>query len=264
MKFTRSKIGPLIGHGRTFAEMRCLARRFFAASVMSTACPALVMLLCLPPISPPAPAQNGRDLPSAISKTQEEAPGWFCRGMPGPGQAALEPLIGTWRVHKEVHATLGRSPDDPPIVSDDLICRRAWIADGRFIEDTTEGTVMKTRYWRRGWLGYSNMDSRYDWVTVDAINSTMMIYHGSSGSGVQAPIVMSGVFTDQGVSGEKNVGKVIGMRTVIRIESSDKQTIELYFTPPDAKEVLADRSTYTRIQRLNAKQSTPHPTRRIE
>ena len=167
--------------------------------------------------------------------------------MPGPGQAALEPLIGTWHVHKEVYATLGRSPDEPPITSDDLICRRVWVADGRFVEDMTEGTVMGTRYWRRGWLGYSNMDARYDWVTIDAINATMMIYHGAPGSGTGMPINMSGVFTDQGVSGGQNVGKLVGMRTVIRIENNGRHIVELYFTPPGGREVLADRSTYTRI-----------------
>jgi hypothetical protein len=180
-------------------RIRRLARGFFVAPVNPTGSPALIVLLCILAISLPASAQSTRDLPSANSKMREGAPDWFRRGMPGPGQAALEPLIGIWRVHKEVYATLGRSPDDPPIISDDLICRRAWIADGRFVEDTTEGTVMRTRYWRRGWLGYSNMDWRYDWVTVDAINSTVMIYHGASGSGAHAPIVMSGVFTDQGV-----------------------------------------------------------------
>jgi uncharacterized protein DUF1579 len=204
-------------------------------------------LACVLVVSPIAYAQSIKAPDASASSARETLPDWFRRGMPGPGQAAIEPLIGTWRVHKEVYATLGRSPDEPPIVSDDLICRRSWIGDGRFIEDTTEGTVMGMRYWRRGWLGYSNMDSRYEWVTVDAINATMMTYRGKPGAGPTTPISMTGAFTDQGVSGAQNVGKSVGMRTVIRIESDVRHIVELYFTPPGGKEVLADRSTYTRI-----------------
>jgi hypothetical protein len=85
----------------------------------------------------------------------------------------------------------------------DLICRREWIAGGRYLEDTTQGTAAGGTYWRRGWLGYSNMDRRYEWVTVDAVNTTMMSYAGALGSGSKMPITMSGVFTDQGVAGEQ-------------------------------------------------------------
>ncbi|TIV11917.1 MAG: DUF1579 domain-containing protein, partial [Mesorhizobium sp.] len=98
------------------------------------------------------------------------------------------PLVGLWRVHFEIHGSLGRSPNDAPLVSDDVFCRREWVAGGRYIEDTTEGTIEGGPYWRRGWLGYSNMDRRYEWVTIDATNSTMMTYVGERGSGNQRPI----------------------------------------------------------------------------
>ena len=68
-------------------------------------------------------------------------PDWYKRGLPSAGHAALEPLVGLWRVHFEIHGSLGRSPDEPPLVSDDIFCRREWVAGGRYIEDTTEGTV---------------------------------------------------------------------------------------------------------------------------
>jgi hypothetical protein len=187
---------------------------------------------------------GGSPTPAAM---QQQMPDWIRRGLPGPGHAALQPLIGTWRVHFEIYGTLGRSGDEPPIVSDDLIAHREWVADGRYIEDTTEGTVEGLRYWRRGWLGYSNMDSRYEWVTIDAINSMMMIYQGSPGSGASSPIDMTGVFTDQGVAGEQAVGKEVPMRTIIRIDGPDRHVIELYFTPPGRSETLATRATYARI-----------------
>jgi len=179
---------------------------------------------------------------------QQPIPDWVRRGIPGTGHAALKPLIGTWRVHKSIYGTMGRSPDLPPIISNEITTRREWVADGHYIEDLTEGTVDGKPYWRKGWLGYSIMDRRYEWVTIDSLNTTMMRYLGKEGSGEEMPISMAGVFTDQGVVNEKTVGKPVGQRTVIRIENNDRHIFELYFTPPGEKEQLADRSVYTRAK----------------
>jgi Bacterial protein of unknown function (DUF899)/Protein of unknown function (DUF1579) len=177
----------------------------------------------------------------------QTVPAWVQRGIPSAGHAALVPLVGSWRVEQSVYATMGRSPDLPPIVSHDIRTTRVWVADGQYIEDTTEGTVEGQPYWRRGWLGYSNLDRRYEWVTI-APRVPMMIYLGRPGSGEHTPIEVTGVFTDQGVVSEQTVGKPIVQRTVIRIEHHDRHVFELYFTPPGGKEQLALRSVYTRIK----------------
>ena len=109
----------------------------------------------------PALAQNSE----TQSTTQQTFPRWVQRGIPGTGHAALAPLIGSWRVEMSIYGTMGRSPDLPPIVSHDIRAAKVWVADGQYIEDTTEGTVDGKPYWRRGWLGYSNLDRRYEWVT---------------------------------------------------------------------------------------------------
>lgn len=181
------------------------------------------------------------------STTQPAVPRWMQRGIPGAGQAALAPLVGSWRVEMSIYGTMGRSPDLPPIVSRDIRTTRVWVADGQYIEDTTEGMVEGNPYWRRGWLGYSNLDRRYEWVTI-APRVPMMIYLGKKGSGEQMPIEVTGVFTDQGVVSEQTVGKPVGQRTVIRIESNDRNVSELYFTPPGGKEQLALRLVYTRMK----------------
>jgi quinol monooxygenase YgiN len=212
-------------------------------------------LLAFPALAPDADGQ---------SAPRREVPAWVQRGSPSEGHAALEPLIGTWQVHKSVFGTMGRSPDLPPIVSDGITTTREWVADGRYIQDTTTGTVGGQPYWRRGWLGYSNMDRRYEWVTIDSLNTTMMIYLGKPGSGKKLPIELTGVFTDQGVVNEDTVGKPVGQRTVIRIESNDRHVYELYFTPPGGKEQLADRSVYTRVsqeKRGSARDDGTRPSR---
>ena len=177
----------------------------------------------------------------------QSVPAWVERGIPGAGHAALTPLVGSWRVEMSIYGTMGRSPDLPPIVSYDIRTTRVRIADGHYIEDTTEGTVEGKPYWRRGWLGYSNIDRRYEWVTIAPL-VPMMIYLGKPGSGDQMPIDLTGVFTDQGVVSEQTVGKPVGQRTVIRIENNDRHVFDLYFTPPGGKEQLALRTVYTRIK----------------
>jgi Protein of unknown function (DUF1579) len=189
----------------------------------------------------PATAQT----PDAASK---DMPAWMQRGLPGPGQARLEALIGTFKQHKMIYGTLGRDPNAPPLISDDVKTTRQWVAGGRFIEDISEGTVQGQQYWRKGWLGYSRMDDRYEWVTIDAVNTTLMSYAGTPGTGSESPINMLGKFTDQGVAGEGTVGKEVGMRTVVNIEGPNSHSVELYFTPPDGKEILADRTVYTRLK----------------
>ena len=177
----------------------------------------------------------------------QESPAWVKRGAKGAGQEAMAPLVGSWNVELSIFGTMGRSPDQPPIVSRDIRTTRTWIADGHYIEDTTEGTVDGKPYWRRGWLGYSNMDRRYEWVTVAPL-VPMMIYQGKPGSGERMPIEVSGTFTDQGVVGEATVGKPVGQRTLFKIESPDRHVSELYFTPPGGKEQLAMRMVYTRAR----------------
>ena len=145
-----------------------------------------------------------------------------------------------------VHALLGRTYDDPPLVSHDLVATKQWIAGGRYLEDTTTGSIAGADYWRRGWLGYSNVDARYEWVTIDITNANMMYYFAQRGSGPYLPVTLTGTFTDQGVTGEGNAYKVVAMRTVIHVYDSDRHALEFYVKPPGESEVLAVRMDYTR------------------
>jgi hypothetical protein len=181
-------------------------------------------------------------MPSGRAQNRD-APPVVRRNLPGPGHAALKPLEGRWRVEHSIYIVLGTP--DKPAVSTDIVCRREWVSDGRYLRDVTEGSIAGQPYYRQGLLGYDNMDQRYEWVTVD-MNTMMMIYRGATGSGPQMPIIMAGSFTDPGWLGEDNVGKNVPMRTVIRIENNDRHVFELYFTPPGQPEILADRKVYTR------------------
>ncbi len=206
---------------------------------------ACVAVACMTALPPPASAQEGAAQSANPPPAQSEMPIFLRRGLPGAGHAALKPLEGMWRVEMSVYMVLGTP--EKPAVSTDIVCRREWVAGGRYLRDVTEGTLAGSPYYRQGLLGFSNVDQRYEWVTIDSTNANMMIYLGMPGSGPRTPIIMPGVFTDQGWLGEATAGKPVGMRTVITIESDDRHVFDLYFTPPGGAEILVDRKVYTRM-----------------
>jgi hypothetical protein len=178
--------------------------------------------------------------------SQKAPPPFVTRGIPGPGQAAMKPLVGDWRVKMSLFAAMGTP--EKPVVSTAIRTHRAYVAGGRFLADETKGMFGGQPYYRRGTLGYSNMDQRYEWVTQDGLNSMMMIYQGAPRSGPHFPAVLYGSFTDQGLLGEAYVGKTMRQRTVIDILDNDHHRMEIYFTPPGGKERLIDRKEFTRIR----------------
>ena len=214
---------------------------------MTTKLRCLLIMVAAGVYAPLTSAQNPDAPRGTTPAAQQPVPRWVSRGIPGAGHAALASLVGSWRVELSIYGTMGRSPDLPPIVSNDIRTTRVWTAGGQYIEDTTEGTVEEQPYWRRGWLGYSNIDRRYEWVTISP-RVPMMIYLGKPGSGEKLPIEVTGVFTDQGMVSEQTVGKPVVQRTVFRIESNDRHISELFFTPSKGKEQLAFRLVYTRLK----------------
>lgn len=192
-------------------------------------------------------AQNNQTQINQPKPDEKNLPLMVKNGLPNEMHKRLEALVGEWKVEKKTFMAGGSL--EKPLESKGLICRREWIegTGNRFLRDETKGTVGGNPYYRLGILGYSTIDKRYEWNTVDALNSMMMTYKGAKDSGSSSgDIVMSGEFSDQGVLGDSYVGKTIGQRTVIKIESPDRNVFELYFTPPGEKERLVDRAIYTR------------------
>jgi Protein of unknown function (DUF1579) len=152
-----------------------------------------------------------------------DMPALMERAAPGTGQKALEPLAGRGRVTKSIFVL---SPPGHPLNSENMITKRQWVADGRFLIDTTTGLVGGKPYFRTGILGYNNIDKRYEWTTADNQTPIMMTYYAAKGSGAGGLIDMAGSFTDPGVTGDQNVGKTIPMLMTIRVVNSrDEESV---------------------------------------
>lgn len=181
----------------------------------------------------------------AKAQTSGSPPPFFTRGLAGAGHDAAKVLAGKWRVSITLYMAMGSL--DHPVNSTDIVTTREWIDGGRFLQDTTLGSIGGMPYWRQGTLGYDNMASRYEWMTIDNVNAGMMFYQGVPGSGTHFPLNMTGTFRDQGVLGEAYAGKTIGQRTEIIVKSPDEHVFNIYFTPPGESERIADHNVYTRI-----------------
>jgi Protein of unknown function (DUF1579) len=182
--------------------------------------------------------------------TSPQLPMWLQRGQPNDGHIILKALAGDWRVDKSIYIAMGTR--ERPARSREIVARRRLIAGGRYLHDVTEGPFAGSTYYRMGLLGYSTMDRRYEFVTVDGTNANMMIYRGEplpADRLTSRPLVISmkGTFTDQGLIGEETAGRSVAMRTVITLDDSERHVIDLYFTPPGKPEMLIDRSVYTRL-----------------
>ena len=168
------------------------------------------------------------------------------RASPGAGQKALAPLVGKWRVTKSMFWVIGTP--ERPVTSEKMTTERKWIGDGRFLSDTTTGSIGGRPYFRTGMLGYNSMDKRYEWTTADNQTPILMTYYAAVGSGITDPIEMRGQFTDLGVTGEANVGKTVPMRTTIQVVNNNRHVYELRVTPPGKAEMLVDRMVFDRVR----------------
>ncbi|NKY29838.1 DUF1579 family protein [Nocardia gamkensis] len=161
------------------------------------------------------------------------------------GHRRLNQLVGTWKGDKSTFVA-GGTADNP--VRREIVSHWEWIAEtgNNFLREEAEDVHGSGAYYRLGLLGFGPTDNRYEWTTVDSVTPMTMSYKGAKGSGGDPEIVMAGEFTDPGVLGAQFAGKTIPMRTVIRLESADRVIMEIYFTPPGAAELVADRVVLTR------------------
>jgi hypothetical protein len=203
---------------------------------------AVVLKISCMAFAPPALAQTVE----APNTAPQALPPFVQRGLPDEFHEALKPLVGKWRATKQIFVALG-APGHPA-TSNEITTTRSWIGGGRHLLDITQGPIAGGSYYRMAVLSFSTMDHRYEFASFDGMNANSMLYKSVPLEKPVTVITLFGAFTDQGLLGEAFAGKTIPMRTIIRIEGPDRNTIELRFDVPGGQQdMLIERTVYTRI-----------------
>jgi hypothetical protein len=125
-------------------------------------------------LSSPVFAQNASDTATrtkvsdaALIKALESAI------TPGPGQARLEPMIGTFDV--KIRTWLG--PNQPPTESSGS-CVNVWVLGHRYLQSMLSANVMGERFDGIGYTAYDNVGKVYQTAWMDGGSTAMTIYRG--------------------------------------------------------------------------------------
>jgi len=180
------------------------------------------------------PALAGDDKP-AMPGHDEMMAAMQKAATPGPGHKVLEPMVGTWNAK----ATFYGEPGQPPEVSAGKMVID-WVLGGRFIRLQYKGEYAGMPMEGLGFTGFDNVEQRYvsDWM--DTMGTGIMRDTGTYD-------VATTTITSTGVSKDP-MGNSWNTRSLTRVVSPDKMTLEMYGRIGDGPETKMMEIEYTRVK----------------
>jgi hypothetical protein len=161
-------------------------------------------------------------------------------GTPGEAHKRMEPLVGKW----EFEMRWWMSPGAEPQTSKGT-CETKWIMGGRYLQQSVTGPGAAPEappFHGQGMLGYDNMKKQYFYTWIDDMSTGMMV-------GIGSVDATGKVITCAGECPDPMTGQLAKKwRGVVKIESNDKNTYEMYSTGPDGKESKDMEMVYTRVK----------------
>jgi hypothetical protein len=92
---------------------------------------------------------------------------------PGPGQARLEPMVGTFNV--KIRSWV--APNKPPVEST-AVSVSVWVLGHRYIQSMLSGYVLNEPFDGIGYTAYDNVSKTYQTAWMDSGSTGMTWYHG--------------------------------------------------------------------------------------
>ena len=180
-----------------------------------------------------APAgQAGGQMDEAMKKAME-------LGQAGPENKKLEKLAGNWNFEMR----WWKDPNGEPMTIKGTATYKA-LYDGRFLQQEVTSPPMMPGdtqpFHGMSLLGFDRVRKEYVSTWIDNMGTGIMISYGTADPSGKV-ITYKGEMSDP-MSGNP-AAKV---REVVRLDSDDKHTFEMYSPGPDGKEVKAFDITYTR------------------
>lgn len=159
---------------------------------------------------------------------------WMEFATPGAPQKAMQNMVGTWDTSVKSYM----DPAAPPMESKGTSTFVS-LMDGRYIQETSEGTFNGMPFHGQGTFGYDNMQKKYVGTWIDNFGTGIMVSTGSSSDGGKT-VNWSGTASDP------MTGKVQTYRSVMTMLSQDQYRFEMFGPGPDGKEVKAMEMIYNR------------------
>lgn len=200
---------------------------------MKRLCLFLVLGLVASAVSLPVRGQEAaKGTMSAEETAMMEA--WMKFATPGPGHAALEPLVGNWNV-----ATTGWMAPDAPPQKGSGTSEHTWVLGGRYLQQVFHGEYQGQSFEGISYTAFDNFKKKYVGTWIDTMGTGIMISGGSVDS-------TGRVFTFEAEMDDVASGKPMKIREVVRIESAERHVMEMYGPDKSGREFKMMEIVYTR------------------
>jgi hypothetical protein len=158
------------------------------------------------------------------------------QGTPGPHHRQLDQLVGEWAAEY----TLRTGPDASPVVTHATI-RRAWVLDGRFVQETVRAEGPQGSFDGLGYIGFDNFDGQYESVWLDSLSTAMSIEAGTLHPDGK-------VMHSRGEQRDPVTGRLINAWSKLDMSDPDRHELIGYATDPAGHTFRAVEAVFERVQ----------------
>lgn len=176
----------------------------------------------------PAPA------PTKDQQAMEAAMKTFAT--PGPAHQVLQQKAGKWNLAVKIFM-----PGAPAAIESKATSESKMIMDGRYLQDTCDGTFMDEPFHGQGLTGYDNLKKKYFGTWIDNMGTGIMTSEGTYDAGTKT-------FTYASEMPDCMSGKYVKGRSTETWTDNDHWTMKSYSPGLDGKEYMSMQIDYARAK----------------
>lgn len=180
------------------------------------------------------PAQ-AQDQPQPDPAMQAAMKAYIEYGTPGAAQKEMAKGVGAWKVVNRYYPAPGAPAEESKGTSEIT----SWW-DGRYFVEKFEGKMPDgTPFSGFGISAYDNLKKVYQSTWMDSMSTGVMVMEGTADASGK-------VVTFRGEMPDPPSGKLVKVRTVVRMIDDNTRDFEMYCPGPDGKEFRMMEMRYTR------------------
>lgn len=170
-----------------------------------------------------SPSVFAEEKPAAAPSQDAIMKAWAAYATPGPGQKALEAIVGTWDVASKVWMAPGAPAQESTGTSENKM-----ILGGRYLEQHYEGTMMNQPFSGIGVTAFDNYKKKYIATWIDSAGTGIMVTTGTMDEAGK-------VLTAWGTVDDPGLKRTMKVKTAVTIVDADHHTYESWSAGPGGK-----------------------------